>query len=362
MSKQTALYPLHQEQGALLVDFAGWQMPLHYGSQLNEHLAVRQYVGVFDVSHMSIVDVQGQGAKDFLRYLLANDVAKLKQSGKALYSCLLNTDGGILDDLIVYYLEDEHYRVVVNAGTREHDFAWFKEHATPFDVQLTQRNDWSLLAVQGPQVLATVKKVFSPALYATIAALSAFQGCHLEQPEDGFIGRTGYTGEDGFEVFLPHNRAIAFWQQLMQLGVQPCGLGARDTLRLEAGLNLYGSDMNHTTTPLESNLAWTVAFDPPEREFIGKTPLVLQRQQGVSQRLVGLVLQTKGVLRAHQTVWLNGQQIGEITSGTFSPTLQQAIALARIDAAVEGTIQVMIRDKLFPATIVRPPFVKKKSV
>jgi len=356
MSKQTALYATHQQQGALLVDFAGWQMPLHYGSQLTEHQAVRQHAGVFDVSHMSIVDLQGQRSTEFLRYLLANDVAKLKQSGKALYSCLLNPEGGVLDDLIVYYLDDEHYRIVVNAGTREQDFAWFKQQAVPFEVELTQRNDWSLLALQGPQAFATLKALFSPELYATIAQLSAFQGCALDQ---GFIGRTGYTGEDGVELFLPHARAIEVWQQLMHLGVQPCGLGARDTLRLEAGLNLYGSDMDKTTTPLESNLAWTVALDPSERDFIGKVKCVAQKQNGVTKRLVGLVLQTKGVLRAHQAVWLNGKQIGEITSGTFSPTLQQAIALARIDAGVEGVVDVMIRDKLFPAKIVRPPFVKK---
>src|SRR5262245_32991623 len=270
MNHKTPLYDKHLQAGGKIVDFAGWDMPLNYGSQLNEHHQVRQDAGVFDVSHMTVIDVTGKQARDFLRHLLANDVGKLQNSGKALYTCMLNEQGGIIDDLIVYWLGEQRYRLVVNASTREKDFAWIQQQCRElrdFDVQVALRADLAILAVQGPNAIAKSALVFSAECYARVQALHAF-----EVLEDGSycIARTGYTGEDGLEVILPGREASAFWDKLLFAGVKPCGLGARDTLRLEAGLNLYGADMDESTTPLESNLSWTVAWEPAERNFIGR--------------------------------------------------------------------------------------------
>jgi aminomethyltransferase len=355
MSKQTPLYAKHLEAGARMVDFAGWSMPLHYGSQLDEHHLVRRDAGVFDVSHMTVVDVQGAGARDYLRRLLANDVARLKVPGKAFYSCMLNAEGGVIDDLITYYLSDTFYRLVVNAATRDKDLAWMQVQSTGFDVLLQERDDLAMLAVQGPNARDKTLSVMAGALAQAADGLSPFVGA---QAGDWFVGRTGYTGEDGFEVMVPAAEAPGFWDRLLAAGVVPVGLGARDTLRLEAGMNLYGQDMDENVSPLESGLAWTVAFDPADRDFIGRAALEEQKAAGGLRRFVGLVLEGRGVLRSHMRVLAAEAGEGEITSGGFSPTLGVSIALARVPAGTGERVDVDMRGKPQPAKVVKPPFVR----
>ena len=349
MGRKTPLFELHHELGARIVDFGGWDMPVQYSSQINEHHAVRRAAGVFDVSHMCPVDLKGARVRELLRHLLANDVAKLKRPGKALYSCMLNEAGGVLDDLIVYYLDDSWFRLVVNAGTRDKDLTWIRQHSVPFDVQVTERADLAILAIQGPQARAKTAALLSASQQAL--ALDPFFGRQLD---DWFVARTGYTGEDGFEVMIPAADAVRVWRELNAAGVTSCGLGARDTLRLEAGMNLYGSDMDEQTHPFESGLAWTVAMEPADRQFIGRTAL---ENITPSRQLVGLLLEDRGVLRSHQTV-VTPAGAGEITSGTFSPTLERSIALARVPAGALQQVQVDIRGKLLNARVVKPPFVR----
>jgi aminomethyltransferase len=355
MGRRTPLYELHHSLGARIVDFGGWDMPLHYGSQIEEHHAVRRAAGVFDVSHMCVVDVLGEGARAFLRQLLANDVSKLKTPGKALYSCMLNDAAGIVDDLIAYYLDESHFRLVVNAGTRDRDLVWIREHARAFSAQISERADLALLAVQGPDARERVAQLLDADAGNAALKLAPFSGAQIG---DWFIARTGYTGEDGFEIMMPAADAVPTWRELNARGVASCGLGARDTLRLEAGMNLYGSDMDESTHPLESNLAWTVAFEPAARDFVGRNALDRIRGRGVARKLVGLVLLERGVLRAHQTVIAAEFEPGTITSGTFSPTLQRSIALARVPSDAREVVQVDIRGKLLDARIVQPPFVR----
>lgn len=354
MLHHTALYAQHQQLGGKLVDFAGWEMPLHYGSQIEEHHKVRNDAGMFDVSHMLAVDVQGAKAQEFLRYLLANDVGRI-QPGKALYTCMLNERGGVIDDLIVYYVEPNFYRIIVNAGRRSNDIAWFKLQAQSYNLQINERPDLAIIAVQGPQARNKVSQIVDQERKDLIAGLKPFT-CQINK--NWLIARTGYTGEDGLEIILPVAEVSKFWQDLLNAGVSPCGLGARDTLRLEAGLNLYGSDMDEATTPLEANLAWTVAFAPEDRNFIGRKALEEQQQAGLKRVLVGLVLEEKGVLRNHQKVIVEGIGEGEITSGTFSPTLGHAIAFARVPTGIGSQCQVVIRDKLVWARVVKSPFVR----
>lgn len=361
--KMTVLHPEHKSLNARLVEFGGWDMPLHYGSQLEEHTIVREDAGVFDVSHMTCVDLRGEHVKNFLRYLLANDVEKLTVSGKALYSCMLNEQGGVIDDLICYYMTPTFYRLVVNASTREKDVAWIKKQAQPFDVAVTVREDVAMMAVQGPAARDKVHSILTPAQQEAVSALKPFFAVQIDgQTDDLFIARTGYTGEDGYEILLPAEQAISFWKKLLAAGVKPIGLGARDTLRLEAGLNLYGSDMDESTTPLESNLRWTVAFDPAQRDFIGRSALEKQEQQGVARQLVGLVLEDRGVIRNHAKVIMENGQEGEVTSGTFSPTMGKAIAMARLPVTPFTECLVELRGKPMKAYIVNLPFVRKGKV
>jgi aminomethyltransferase len=355
MGHKTPLYEKHQAAGAKLVDFGGWDMPLHYGSQLEEHHYVRNDAGMFDVSHMTVVDVKGNGAYDYLRYLLANDVAKLTTPGKALYTCMLNEQGGVVDDLIVYKLGEQRYRLVVNAATREKDIAWLQQHTQQFAVHLQPRHDLGILAVQGPQAMAKLATVLLEAQFAAVQSLKPFQAVELAQL---LIARTGYTGEDGVEIMLPATEITKLWDALLRAEVKPCGLGARDTLRLEAGLNLYGTDMDETTSPLVSNLAWTIAWEPADRHFIGRQALEMQRQH-IKQQVVGLILEQRGVLRNHQKITLPEGGEGEITSGSFSPTLQQAVALARIPVSTSAYCFVDIRGQPVKAKIVKPPFVRQ---
>lgn len=357
MANKTALYTKHLEAHGKMVDFAGWDMPLHYGSQIEEHHHVRRNAGMFDVSHMTVVDVTGKQVKDYLRYLLANDVAKLTVAGRALYSCMLNEQGGIIDDLIVYYHTDDHYRLVVNAATRAKDLAWLQKQAAKFAVTIKERDDLAMIAIQGPEARAKAAAVLPAEWCDKIANLKVF---HSIFQDDWTVARTGYTGEDGLEIILPQQEAADLWQRLLDNDVRPCGLGARDTLRLEAGLNLYGLDMDETTTPLESNLEWTVAWEPAERDFIGRKALTEQKQQGVQRRLVGLILDDRRVLRSHQAVQIAELGAGEVTSGTFSPTLGLSIAFAKVPVATGDSGTVDIRGKILPVRVVKPPFVHKK--
>ncbi len=353
MTKQTPLYATHVRLGGKMVDFAGWDMPLHYGSQVEEHHLVRRDAGMFDVSHMLALDLEGAGAHDLLHRLIANNVDKLTVPGRALYSCMLNAQGGVIDDLIVYFFRPDFYRVVVNAGTADKDLAWIAQHAG--SVQVKPRRDLAMIAVQGPNARA---KTWA-ALPGSEAASSGLKPFHAAWFGDALIARTGYTGEDGFELMIPADRAEATWNALLAAGVKPAGLGARDTLRLEAGMPLYGQDMDEQTSPLEAGLAWTVDLDAP-RDFTGKSVLAARRPE---RQTLGLLLEDRGVLRAHQKIFA-AQGEGEITSGSFSPSMNRSIALARLPAAcaVGDTVEVEIRDKRLKATVVKPPFVRNGKV
>jgi aminomethyltransferase len=347
--RRTPLFDTHVEAGGKMVDFAGWEMPLHYGSQLVEHHAVRAAVGLFDVSHMTIVDLSGAGTLALLQRLVANDAGKLDRSGKALYGALLNESGGVIDDLIVYR-RDAGYRVVVNASTRAKVLDWLADQNRE-GVTILER-DLAMIAIQGPEAIARFESASGWRGVADIAPFNAVER------DDWMVARTGYTGEDGVEIMLPGDPAVALWNALADAGAQPAGLAARDTLRLEAGLNLYGQDMDETTSPLVSNLGWTIAWKPAERNFIGRAALERQRAEGVAGKLTGLVFEGRGVLRHGQRV-LTPEGDGVVTSGIFSPTLGYSIALARLPRAAQGECQVDVRGKLLTARIVKPPFVRK---
>ncbi|MBY6203643.1 glycine cleavage system aminomethyltransferase GcvT [Halomonas denitrificans] len=355
MAAKTPLYDAHIEAGARMVEFAGWSLPIRYGSLVEEHQAVRERAGMFDVSHMTVVDVEGDGAREGLRRLLANDVDKIREDGQAIYGCMLNDDGGIIDDLITYRIEAGFYRLVVNAATRDGDLAWMNERLAGEDVTIRERDDLAMLAVQGPEARAVLAERLG---VPDIEHLKPFRSMlHGEL----FIARTGYTGEDGCEIVLPNGLIGDLFQTLLDAGVAPCGLGARDSLRLEAGLNLYGQDMDTTTTPLESNLAWTVAFEPSERDFIGRGALEAQREGGVDRQLVGLVLGTGGIPRSGARV-ITASGDGEVTSGGFGPTVGRPVAMARIPTGASGEVEVELRGKRLPARVVKLPFVRNGRV
>ena len=353
MPKRTPLFESHRAMGAKLVDFGGWEMPLHYGSQIDEHHAVRKHAGMFDVSHMRAVEIEGVDAARFLRQLLANNIDKLVTPGRALYSCMLNAAAGVIDDLIVYYLTPTHFRLVVNAGTADKDIAWMRTQCEGFEIEITPRMDVAMVAVQGPEARRAV------CAHLPEAALPAMLPFNSVTHGKYFIACTGYTGEDGFEIMLPAADADAFWQAMHAVGVKPCGLGARDTLRLESGMNLYGQDMNETTTPLESGLAWTVEMKSA-RDFIGKAALLANAQK---MQLRGLVLKAPGVLRAHQRV-VTASGFGEITSGSFAPTLNASIAFARIPAAVAvgDVVHAEVRGKALECKVVALPFIRRGQI
>ncbi len=366
MGHRTPLHEQHLAAGARMVDFGGWDMPINYGSQIAEHNAVRAACGVFDVSHMTVIDVVGSGARDFLRHLLTNDVDRLQPDGKAMYSLMCREDGGVIDDLIVYrmsFAKAPGFRLVTNCGTRSKDLAWLAEQAAPFSVDIRERADLAILAVQGPQAIGKVCALL-PDAAKKIRALENFSGFAPEQATHGdwYIARTGYTGEDGVEIILPNSSVVDFWNKLLAAGVTPAGLAARDTLRLEAGMHLYGNDMDESVSPLAAGLGWTIAWEPATRDFIGRAALATQRAAGVAQKFVGLLMTGKGVLRGHQKVIVDGsntlEESGEITSGTFSPTLGYSIALARVPAAAGSTAKVDMRGKLVDVQVVKPPFVR----
>lgn len=358
MATQTALYQLHKEAGARMVDFHGWQMPLHYGSQLQEHMAVRQHAGLFDISHMGIVDIKGQDALKFLRYLLANDVNRLTLPGTAQYSLMLTPKGTVLDDLIVYYLAEQHYRLIVNAACREKDLAWLSQQAGNFDVNIETRTDLCLLSLQGPNFLKVLSTVLSPAQFAAVSALRPFD---CTEHEGVFFARTGYSGEHGLEIALPAEQAIRLWLALTENGTQTIGLGARDTLRLEAGLPLYGQEMDEHTSPFCAKLGWTIAFDPIDRAFIGRDAVSAARTK-TSQQLLGLILREKGVLRRRMTVSFANEADGHITSGSYSPMLQCSIALVRAPAGHYDSAWLDLHGKRVAAEVCAPAFVRHGQV
>ena len=368
MTQKTILNDTHRALGAKMVDFGGWDMPIHYGSQIDEHHLVRNDAGMFDVSHMTVVDLRGAKVRDFLRRLVANSVDKLKAPGKALYTCMLNEQGGVIDDLIVYYMPSQStgetfFRLVVNAATRDKDLAWITQQAKAFDVTVTERPDFGMIAVQGPKAREKVLGLLRGEDRAAIAKLGKFAAGEAKTLDgiDVFVARTGYTGEDGFEIVVPEAHAVAFWNALLGAGVKPAGLGARDTLRLEAGMNLYGQDMDDTVSPYEAALAWTVALDDqPDgkpRDFTGRGALEAQKAKGVPRQMIGLVMDEKGVLRHGQKVLTDNGE-GEILSGTFSPTLGKAIAFARVPAGAPGNVRVDIRGREVPVRVVKFPFVR----
>ncbi|MDZ4730236.1 MAG: glycine cleavage system aminomethyltransferase GcvT [Xanthomonadales bacterium] len=351
--QRTPLYKAHLAAAGRMVDFSGWEMPINYGSQIEEHHQVRRDAGMFDVSHMTVVDVLGANTRTFLACLLANDISRLVEPGKALYSCMLNEQGGVIDDLIVYFLEDDRFRLVVNAATRDKDLAWLQRQAQGFSIEVLERRNLAMIAVQGPAARDKALGVLPAELSAAAAELAAF---FATESGEWFVARTGYTGEDGFEITLPADAATELWQQLQDAGVKPCGLGARDTLRLEAGMNLYGQDMDESVSPLESALGWTVAMKDG-RDFIGRPALEAQKNAGLQVRLVGLVLEDKGILRLGQTV-TTADGSGITTSGGFSPTLERAIAFARIPVGSATECTVDVRGKQLKARIVKPPFAR----
>lgn len=359
MGSRTPLYEQHVAAGAKIVDFGGWDMPLHYGSQKEEHHVVRSAAGIFDVSHMTIVDLQGENVCEFLRHLLANDVAKLQDRGKALYSAMLNDAGGVIDDLIVYYMNDEWYRLVVNASTRDKDLAWIRKNAESYAVTVSEKSELAMVAVQGPQAREMASVCISEEHREQALAMKPFYGM---EAGDLFVARTGYTGEDGWEIAMPAELAAQLWEQLLDCGISPCGLGARDTLRLEAAMNLYGSDMDEEVSPLEAGMGWTIAWEPADRDFIGRAKLEEKKADAARQRFVGLLLQDKGVLRNHQRVVVAGVGEGEITSGGFSPTIGRSIALARLPAGNYDSAQVDVRGKLLNVRIVSTPFVRNGKI
>jgi aminomethyltransferase len=364
MTKSTVLNATHRARGARMVDFGGWDMPLNYGSQIEEHHLVRRDAGMFDVSHMTVVDLRGEQVRPFLRQLVANSVDKLKTPGKALYACMLNETGGVIDDLIVYFMGESWFRVVVNAATRDKDLPWIEAQAQRFAVAVQERPELSMIAVQGPNARAKFASLLSADGAAAVMALGRFAAAEVAGAQVSaaaitgplFVARTGYTGEDGFEVIVPEADAIALWEALERAGVGPAGLGARDTLRLEAGMALYGQDMDDSVSPLEAGLAWTVAFDDG-RDFIGRPVLEAQKAGGVPRQTIGLVMDEKGVLRHGQPVH-TACGVGEILSGTFSPTLGRSIALARVPGGELGGVEVDIRGKRIPVRVVKYPFVR----
>jgi aminomethyltransferase len=358
---KTPLFEQHQALGARIVDFGGWALPVNYSSQIEEHHSVRNSVGMFDVSHMTVSDITGKETVAFLKYLLANDIGRaLGAPGKALYSCMLSERGGVIDDLIIYHLSRDHFRMVTNGATNQKVMAWLRQQSWKFaDVVVQERPELALIAVQGPNAIETVSRSFSDDsrndLASMVNGLSRFQGDIID---DVFIGRTGYTGEDGVEIIVPEKQAVSIWTRMLKAGVQPCGLGARDTLRLEAGMALYGADLDEQHTPLESGLAWTVAMRD-DRDFIGRSALI----EPSKHKMIGLQLEGKGVLRGHQSVFLDDNHVGTVTSGSFSPSLNRSIALARVQdleaITVDNLLQVEIRKKYVPARVMKYPFITK---
>jgi len=353
--RRTPLYTHHQALKARFTPFGDWEMPLQYSSILQEHHAVRQGVGMFDISHMGKLILKGAGVQAALQTLVPTDLSRLKP-GQAKYTVLLNESGGIVDDLILY-IEEGAVRCIVNAATAQKDLAWLR-HYLPPDVAIVDESASNvLIAVQGPSALATLE----PLLHKSLATLKPYRHCPvtlLGQP--AWVARTGYTGEDGVEILAAIDTGVALWQALLAAGVTPCGLGARDTLRLEAAMLLYGQEMDEQTTPLEAGLEWLI--DWQKATFIGREALWQQKQEGIERQLVGLELQGKGIARHDYPIYLEAQAVGRVTSGTLSPTLGKAIALGYVFpefANVGRELAVQVRDRSVPAVVVPRPFYRR---
>ncbi|MEO5339904.1 MAG: glycine cleavage system aminomethyltransferase GcvT [Magnetococcus sp. MYC-9] len=359
--KRTPLFDQHVAMGGKMVDFAGWEMPLHYGSQLREHAAVRRHCGLFDVSHMGVIDLSGARVEKLLRFLLSNDVARIPQPGQAQYGLMLNNQGGVSDDLIAYRIDNEHFFLVVNAANREKALTWIRVHAASYGVRVVDRRELMILAVQGPKAARQLQLCLPDGMGREALTLKPF---HFLQKNGWRIARTGYTGEDGFEVMVETEDGLTLWDSLLRVGVAAVGLGARDTLRLEAGMHLYGHDMDGHTSPLECGLTWTIAWQPLERDFIGRQALAPLWNQGPARKRVGLILQERGVLRDHQEILWQDRPVGQVTSGGYSPTLEKGIALARVTREVPmgTTCQVAMRGRMMDLLVVRPPFVRLGQV
>ncbi len=354
--RRTPLYKAHKELGGKMVNFSGWELPVYYGSQKEEHKSVREHAGIFDVSHMTVIDVSGIMAMVYLQKLLANDVHKLNTSGQAQYSIMLNENGGVIDDLIVYYLSENHYRLVVNSATKAKDLSWMVKQADMFNVTITPQPELAIIALQGPEAISIAKAILQTNNVKKLDSIKPFTSTMID---DIFFARTGYTGEDGLELIMAATKVESVWNKLVEKGATPCGLGARDTLRLEAGLNLYGSEMDEQINPLEANLGWCIAWKPEGRDFIGRA-IVEKARHLTGDKLVGVIMKERGILRAGQKLCLQDNRKGVITSGTFSPTLGYSIALARIPAdAITESAKVDIRRKLLPVVIGSPRFVRK---
>jgi aminomethyltransferase len=354
--KRTPFHAFHQAAGGRLIDFAGFEMPVRYTGDVREHRCVRTAVGLFDITHMGEFDVRGPGASEFLDRALTNDVAGMAV-GQALYSPMCRPDGGIVDDLLVYRLPDRHL-VVVNASNKDKDLAWLRERR-PADVELADvSDDTALLAVQGPRA-AEVLRGHVPDAALALGYYRVTTGRLFGA--DAVIARTGYTGEDGFELYFHPRDAAAVWEGLVEAGrphgLEPVGLGARDTLRLEMGYMLYGNDIDDTTTPLEAGLGWTVKLK--KGDFSGRAALARQKEQGVARRLVGLELGGRRVPRHGMTIEQGGRPVGRVTSGTFSPSLQRPIAMGYVEAALAAvgtTLDVVAGEARLPVTVVKTPF------
>ncbi len=354
--KQTPLAGWHESHGGRMVDFAGWYMPVQYTSIMDEHRAVRSGVGLFDISHMARLLVEGSGAGAWLQSLVPNDVSRLVD-GKALYSALCREDGGILDDLVILRLAADRYLVVVNAAPHEKDVRWFEKHLPSSGVTLTEKSiDWAMIAVQGPKALSAL----SPWLPG-LASMAFYTGREADiLGAKSIVSRSGYTGEDGFELCVPAGAAPEIWERLIAGGAKPCGLGSRDTLRLEAGLLLYGQDMDETTTPLEVGLGWTVKLE--KGEFIGRAGLVKQKAEGTPRTLVAIEMAEPGIPRHGCDVVVDGRKVGVVTSGTRGPTLGRDIGLAFIEsAAVQSDLKIVIHGDARRAKITKKPFYRRST-
>ncbi|MEO5346852.1 MAG: glycine cleavage system aminomethyltransferase GcvT [Magnetococcus sp. YQC-9] len=353
---KTVLHDRHLGLAARMAPFAGWEMPLDYGSQLQEHHAVRRDCGVFDVSHMGVVDLSGGDVLGLLRWLLACNPDRLVD-GAGQYGLLLNERGGVTDDLITYRLHANLFTLVINAGNREKDLAWIRIHAPAHNVTVRERHDLAILALQGPHAIRHLASALPGAVAERAAGLPSF---HILEHDGWRVARTGYTGEDGFELLVPTVEAGAVWDRLLASGVTPAGLVARDTLRLEAGMNLHGRDMDNKSNPLERGLGWTIAWEPASRFFSGRQVLEPLRHDPGLRKRIGILLTDRGVLRDHQPVILENEVVGEITSGGYSPTLEKGIALAVVQPRVQpGMVcQVEVRGRRLMARAVRPPFVR----
>ena len=351
---KTPLNNAHIELGAKMVNFSHWEMPISYTSLIEEHHAVRNTAGVFDVSHMSIFDFNGGDQVAFFEKIFANDIKKISNEDKAIYGALLNEEGGILDDLIIYHA-NEKFRLVSNCSTREQNRQWYEKHAVEFGVEVVERSDMGILAIQGPDALSKIQSI--DGINPQVNNLQSF-GCMFDG--DKLYARTGYTGEDGLEIIVPSVDINQFWDQALRLGCTPIGLGARDTLRLEAGLNLYGNDMTIENHPYESNLGWTIDMTDENRQFIGKQAL-LSIDQSKSQKIVGIILRDKGVLRSGYEV-IHDEGKGVVLSGSYSPTLQSSIGLARVDQGYKKDGKVMIRNKMLNIDFVSPRFIERGKI